>query len=1171
MVYKCPGCHKTFSLSRGLSGHTPTCQPYKNKRRTGLRRQENANEDSNIPPSNDNTIESSQNEAGPSNIPSLPIAPAIELQSDKAVSLIFWFKLSCFTEYCFCYNQSIFPDSTSSTRYPKRTKQLPKRYHQTPSPASIAPQSPEPPISIPQSPNISVAEDNVPEFTTEPNYYGVYRSYKWTNPSFIPDEPTPDSNILPSSIPNITIPATSHHPDPSAKSKLSTTKELLMGWLYNGCNTKSFTDLNNLVHNVLLNPTFHLEDLTGFDAAKEARNLDQYRQSPRSVLGSEDGWIETSVPITLPPVDRGSHGPESNALQYDVQGLFYRKPLEVIKAAFMEDSATQFHLSPFEDFLTYIKYLTNSRLQLDDAIQDFYTKEFGKPATAEVLTHLRRELMQAIWQLMLDDDDFMDAYVNGIVIMFPDGIKRRLFLRIFIYSADYPEKVLLACIKSLGTHPCPRCLVKKCDIHKLGSKRDLQQREKHARIDSEYQRFDIEQARKWIYSKGIKINSTAINNLLASKSLTPTRNAFSNKLEPHGFNFYDMFCPDLMHEFELGVWKMTFTHLIRLLYAQGGDGIQALNQRYRQISTFGRDTIRKFNNNVSGMKKLAARDFEDLLQTTIRDLESSTIRLGSNLRLFSSAVCDKFLTTELPSEEAARGRRKQALAIKRAKAGISPADISKGKGKDPEGERRQRKFNMATYKLHALGDYPSYIRLFGTTDNFTTQTGELEHRRVKRFYPRSHKGKFTIGIAKHTRRERILHNLGTYQKRPAKRRRLNNKRMSNANGIIIPFNEVEKMPTHSPYDHYEMSHETRHALTLSTWLGDNSDDPALTGFLDSLQDHLLGRILHRGKEWEGDDVPFTDAERATVRIVGGRIYRHKVIRINYTTYDMQRDQDSLNPRTHANIMLMSRDDSEHPYWYARIIGIFHAVVQHSSMAESATMDFLWVRWYGADPTQQSRSGWKARRLPRIGFVRHEVDEETGLSPSFGFVDPAHVIRGVHLVPAFNHGSTLDDLPPSIHARLPHEGDYDYNFYYINYFVDRDMFMRYRGGGVGHHSTRNATDSFRQDRHHSDFDKARKGVASDGVCSDEESGSSDEESESSDEGSSSDEEPLPDQNIQPEMDEELEEEEEYSDGPLEWPESDDEREELEEVADDDLGPEDGLGEGDEEDDLGFAEY
>jgi hypothetical protein len=39
--------------------------------------------------------------------------------------------------------------------------------------------------------------------------------------------------------------------------------------------------------------------------------------------------------------------------------------------------------------------------------------------------------------------------------------------------------------------------------------------------------------------------------------------------------------------------------------------------RYRQIPTFGRDTIRKFCTNVSEMKKLAGRDFEDLLQVSI--------------------------------------------------------------------------------------------------------------------------------------------------------------------------------------------------------------------------------------------------------------------------------------------------------------------------------------------------------------------------------------------------------------------------------------------------------------------------------------------------------------------------------------------------------------------------
>ena len=36
--------------------------------------------------------------------------------------------------------------------------------------------------------------------------------------------------------------------------------------------------------------------------------------------------------------------------------------------------------------------------------------------------------------------------------------------------------------------------------------------------------------------------------------------------------------------------------------------------RYREVPTFGLDTIRKFSTNCSEMKQLAAHDFEDLLQ-----------------------------------------------------------------------------------------------------------------------------------------------------------------------------------------------------------------------------------------------------------------------------------------------------------------------------------------------------------------------------------------------------------------------------------------------------------------------------------------------------------------------------------------------------------------------------
>ena len=47
--------------------------------------------------------------------------------------------------------------------------------------------------------------------------------------------------------------------------------------------------------------------------------------------------------------------------------------------------------------------------------------------------------MQKIWMLLLDDD-FVAAWRSGILIQCGDGILRRIFPRIFTYSADYPEK-----------------------------------------------------------------------------------------------------------------------------------------------------------------------------------------------------------------------------------------------------------------------------------------------------------------------------------------------------------------------------------------------------------------------------------------------------------------------------------------------------------------------------------------------------------------------------------------------------------------------------------------------------------------------------------------------------------------------------------------------------------
>ncbi|KIM55149.1 hypothetical protein SCLCIDRAFT_88985, partial [Scleroderma citrinum Foug A] len=74
--------------------------------------------------------------------------------------------------------------------------------------------------------------------------------------------------------------------------------------------------------------------------------------------------------------------------------------------------------------------------------------------------HCKRELTHVVWKVLLDEE-FIDAYQNGIVVKCYDGKYRRVFPCIFTHSADYPEKVLLAMVRDKGVCPCPWCLIPK--------------------------------------------------------------------------------------------------------------------------------------------------------------------------------------------------------------------------------------------------------------------------------------------------------------------------------------------------------------------------------------------------------------------------------------------------------------------------------------------------------------------------------------------------------------------------------------------------------------------------------------------------------------------------------------------------------------------------------------
>jgi hypothetical protein len=122
----------------------------------------------------------------------------------------------------------------------------------------------------------------------------------------------------------------------------------------------------------------------------------------------------------------------------------------------------------------------------------------------------------------------------------------------------------------------------------MGMHRDMMQHETLARVDDINHCSHVAVARESIYEKNYAVDSTAVEKLLKKDSLVPTtvcyvflslagisdgelclfQNAFSSKLAQFGFCLYPMFVVDLMHKFELSVWKAVFIHLLRILDCQ---------------------------------------------------------------------------------------------------------------------------------------------------------------------------------------------------------------------------------------------------------------------------------------------------------------------------------------------------------------------------------------------------------------------------------------------------------------------------------------------------------------------------------------------------------------------------------------------------------------------------
>jgi hypothetical protein len=160
------------------------------------------------------------------------------------------------------------------------------------------------------------------------------------------------------------------------------------------------------------------------------------------------------------------------------------------------------------------------------------------------------------------------------------------------------------------------------------------------------------------------------------------------------------------------------------------------------------------------------------------------------------------------------------------------------------------------------------------------------------------------------------------------------------------------------------------------------------------------------------------------------MYKHKTVRINYTSYDVIRQQDVINPSTpHRFVLLPAEFDEDaqgHPFLYAKILGVYHANVIYNGRPPHR-MEFVHVRWLYYDYDRPG--GWNTRRLDHVSYETCRTDQD--ILDSFDFVDPKDIIRAVHLIPNFCLGISrnLLNTQHSIGHDNPEFGDWQH--YYVN--------------------------------------------------------------------------------------------------------------------------------------------
>ncbi|KAI0788702.1 hypothetical protein C8Q75DRAFT_807432 [Abortiporus biennis] len=290
-----------------------------------------------------------------------------------------------------------------------------------------------------------------------------------------------------------------------------------------------------------------------------------------------------------------------------------------------------------------------------------------------------------------------------------------------------------------------------------------------------------------------------------------------------------------------------------------------------------------------------------------------------------------------------------------------------------------------------MGDYFETIPCLGITDFFSTWLGEMWHQRVKHLFSQSNKKNTAEGISKH--KHQAQEHLEEHDQSVV---------LGNTHSHHVCFNQPDPLPYAGLDVHHHISDSTDYHQDLFKFIQNLGSDPAAKDFIPNLKNHLLTHL--HGKTINGVQQKFSNDNRQLLHILNNCIYSHKVLHVNYTTYDVWCDQDSLNLRTYyRNVMVNSGKigAEPHEFWYTHILRVFHIHMQQTGHLATTLlpqdMYFTWVHWFSDVPYY--KCGSRLVRLPKILFL----------------------------------------LESESVVRHPDEYD-DWLYYYVNIFADRDLFM-----------------------------------------------------------------------------------------------------------------------------------